>query len=173
MGRSEHPHHPSREGHVSTKAKPKRRAKPKSSTALVARRKVPLVRRLPLPERIEALPVGVSAALLSDPVMTASFVGTLHLAEPQILALRRPVEDREVEWRPAVKDGPPVIPYLAHNGYRDRLDAAFGLGGWGMIPVGMPKEKDGVVYTPYALVIDVSRAFMRGGNVLTMRTTNR
>lgn len=92
-------------------------------------------------------------ALASDPIMSAAFVGTLTLTGEQIRALRRPVEDVEIEWRPLKKDGPPAIPYLSHNGYRDRLDAAFGLGGWGMAPVGQPKEKDGIVYVPYALVV--------------------
>lgn len=95
----------------------------------------------------------VSLALLADPLITAAFVGTLTLTEAQIAALRRPVADAEVEWRPAERDGPAIIPYLSHNGYRDRLDAAFGLGGWGMVPVGLPKEKDGSIFTPYALVI--------------------
>jgi hypothetical protein len=91
--------------------------------------------------------------LPSDPVMVTTFVGTLALIDTQVLALRRPVLDLEIEWKPAETNGPPVIPYLSHNGYRDRLDAAFGLGGWGMVPVGQPKEKDGSVFVPYAMVI--------------------
>lgn len=117
--------------------------KRKSSTALVRRR----------PTAMTVLP---AAALerLGDPMMTASFIGTLKLSEKQILALRRPVLDAEVEWKPAVKDGPAIIPYLSHNGYRDRLDAAFGLGGWGMVPVGMPKSMgEEFIYVPYALCV--------------------
>ena len=91
--------------------------------------------------------------LPADPMMTATFVGTLVLTDAQIAALRRPVLDTEVEWRPLTDGGPLAIPYLSHNGYRDRLDAAFGLGGWGMVPVGMPKEKDEIVYVPFALVV--------------------
>ena len=86
-------------------------------------------------------------------MMTAHCIGTLKLSEKQILALRRPVEDREIEWRPITDGGPPVIPYLSHNGYRDRLDAAFGLGGWGMLPVAMPREKEDIVYQPFALCV--------------------
>lgn len=101
---------------------------------------------------------------LGEPVMSASFIGTLKLTEQQILALRRPVLDSEVEWKPALKDGAATIPYLSHNGYRDRLDAAFGLGGWGMVPVGMPKQiGDDFLYVPYALCIDgVPRVYAWG-----------
>jgi hypothetical protein len=116
-------------------------------------RSVSLVVRDPshrLPQVLPASP----AALVREPIMIPSFVGTLKLSAEQIAELRRPVRDDEIEWKPAVKDGPPVIPYLSHNGYRDRLDAAFGLGGWGMVPVGMPVEKDTSIFTPYALVVD-------------------
>lgn len=105
----------------------------------------------------------ISQALTNDPLMPTTFVGTLELKEDQIKALRRPVEDSEIEWRASKKDGPEDIPYLSHNGYRDRLDGAFGIGGWGMVPVGMPREmpsssaednKTGkAIYVPYALCI--------------------
>jgi hypothetical protein len=102
----------------------------------------------------QRVPAAIAAqTLLSDPIMIASFVGTLRLSDTQIAALRRPITDSEVEWKPAVREGPPIIPYLSHNGYRDRLDAAFGLGAWGMVPVGMPKEIDGAIFVPYAMVI--------------------
>jgi hypothetical protein len=124
-------------------------------------RSVSLVVRDPghrLPQPLDRdVPLGLAnilpAALSSDPIITAAFIGTLTLTEAQISALRRPVADAEVEWKPAEKDGPPVIPYLSHNGYRDRLDAAFGLGGWGMVPTGQPKEVGQAVFVPYALVI--------------------
>jgi hypothetical protein len=145
--------------------------KRRPSTALV-RRKPPALRayhwkpgRTVQDQRIMVPVEPVSALTLpSDPMMTAAFIGTLKLTETQILALRRPVLDAEVEWKPAVKDGPAIIPYLSHNGYRDRLDAAFGLGGWGMVPVGMPKQVgDDFIYVPYALVIDgVPRAYAWG-----------
>lgn len=92
-------------------------------------------------------------ALTKEPMMTPVFVGTLALTGPQIAELRKKVDDEEVDWKPAGKDGPPIVPYLSHNGYRDRLDACFGLGGWGMLPVGAPQERDQVVYVPYALVV--------------------
>jgi hypothetical protein len=132
------------------------RSRPKRAASMaLARRKKPA----PAPiKRVEVLPAEDRASplqvLADGPMMGAAFVGTLKLKPAQIDALRRPVEDREVEWKPLVKDGPPAIPYLSHNGYRDRLDACFGLGGWGMVPVGMPKEKDGVVFVPFALVVD-------------------
>ena len=101
-----------------------------------------------------------SWALTQEPMMNFSFIGKFKLSEKQIKALRRPVTDDEIDWKPLRKDGPPEIPYLGHNGSRDRLDAAFGLGGWGMVPTGIPKEKDDVVYVPYALVVDgVPRAY--------------
>lgn len=145
--------------------KQKGRGTPKRPAKKIVSRSTALVRRKPT--RVEVLPAEGAAStlqLLSDgPMMTAAFVGTLKLSEAQIAALRRPVDDREVEWKPLKRDGPPAIPYLSHNGYRDRLDAAFGLGGWGMVPVGMPKEKDGVVYVPYALVIEgVPRVYAWG-----------
>lgn len=99
---------------------------------------------------ISALP----ATLTSDPLMVSTFVGMLTLDDKQIAALRRPVAPEELEWRAAVQNGEEVIPYLSHNGYRERLDAAFGLGGWGMVPVGMPKQQgEDFIYVPYALVI--------------------
>jgi hypothetical protein len=111
-----------------------------------------------LPEKVQPGDVHAGSplptTLQSDPLMLFAMVGTLKLSEPQIMALRRPVEDREIEWRPLEKGGPPAIPYLSHNGCRDRLDACFGLGGWGMAPMGQPKEKDGIIYVPYALVVD-------------------
>lgn len=132
-----------------------KRPKAKPSTALAR----------PSTQALTPLPA-IDTALLSlpdAPIMLGSFIGKLKLSEAQIKALRRPVERSEIDWKPAEKDGPPVIPYLSHNGYRDRLDAAFGLGGWGMVPVGMPKEKDGIVILPCALMIDgVPRGFAWG-----------
>lgn len=132
--------------------KPKKKA-PKKSSALVKRER-PLA--LTIRDSHGLMPqqaTGIGHVLASEPMMTASFIGTMKLNDKQIRALRRPVEDGEVEWRPLREGGPPAIPYLSHNGYRDRLDAAFGLGGWGMAPVGVPKEKDGVVYVPFGLVV--------------------
>jgi hypothetical protein len=128
----------------------KKRGAPRRRTRALARKALALA---PLPNFLPLPGSGGPTALTSDPLITAAFIGTLQLTEGQIAALRRPVADSEIEWKPAEKDGPPVIPYLSHNGYRDRLDAAFGLGGWGMVPVGMPKEKDGAIFAPYALCI--------------------
>lgn len=123
--------------------KPIRKSKPRPSTALVRR---PVV--LPAVQAVDVTP-----ALSTVPMMAVGVVGTLVLKPEQIDALRRPVRDEELDWKPTRKDGPADMPYLAHNGYRDRLDAAFGLGGWGMVPVGMPQQKDAIVYVPYALVV--------------------
>jgi len=147
----------------------RKQAKAKT-TALVRRPKTALARRpkAQLVDFSQKAEMGVLTALgpasLPDaPIMLGSFVGKLKLKAEQIKALRRPVEQNEIEWKPAERGGDPVIPYLSHNGYRDRLDAAFGLGGWGMVPVGMPKEKDGTVILPCALMIDgVPRAFAWG-----------
>lgn len=149
---------------MSNRKRPAKRGPAKRPTTALVKTKrtttpptTALARRLPTTRLRQALepvldhPAGL--ALTSDPIMTATYVGTLTLTPEQIAALRRSVEDREIDWRPARKDGPPDIAYLSHNGYRDRLDAAFGLGGWGMVPVGAPKEKDGVVYTPFAMVV--------------------
>lgn len=138
--------------HTARSRGPKR---PVSKTTALARRP----RRLPAkifynPEPVSSGNGGVASTLTTDPIMVSTFIGTLNLKAKQIDALRRPVKDEEVEWRPLKDGGPPAIPYLSHNGYRDRLDAAFGLGGWGMVPVGQPKEKDSVIYMPFALVIN-------------------
>ena len=137
--------------------KPKKKpAKAKPSTALAVRKPIrAVVRQYPR----QMVPIGevATAAMMSlpdAPIMSLQHVGTLKLVEDQVKALRKPLAAEEIEWKPAVKDGPPIIPYVAHNAARDRLDVAFGLGGWGMVPVGMPKEKDDVVYVPYAMVID-------------------
>lgn len=124
---------------------PARRKKKPATRALVRRRPI-------LPELMGA-PTGPTT-LGSDPLMVATFVGTLTLTDEQIKTLRRPIADAELEWRAAVQNGPAIIPYLSHNGYRDRLDAAFGLGGWGMVPVGQPKQQgEDFIYVPYALCI--------------------
>lgn len=128
-----------------TKTRPRKRTPSPKSLALMVRD----------PNGIMAAaqaPIG-GLTVTGEPTVNVATIGTLKLHEKQIKALRRPIDDHEVEWRPTRKGGPPEIPYLPHNGYRDRLDAAFGIGGWGMAPVGVPKEKDDVVYAPWALVI--------------------
>lgn len=134
----------------------------KASTALARRTPAAVARRelVSTAGFMRVVTPGSSMALerLGDPMMTASFIGTLVLKQKAIDALRRPVLETEIEWKPATKDGPAIIPYLSHNGYRDRLDAAFGLGGWGMVPVGMPKSMPGqggdeFIYVPYALCV--------------------
>lgn len=127
------------------------------STAIVVRG----AERLPVPLPA-AMPIAVP--LGSTPSMSAQFVGTFKLTADQIAALRKPVQDHELDWRPAEKDGPPIIPFLSHNGYRDRLDAAFGLGGWGMVAVGLPQHSDDHTYLiPFALVVDgVQRIYAWG-----------
>ena len=131
------------------KKKKSRRPVRRRSVALVVRDSANCLSALAPPRE-----TAIAAMLGSDPIITASFIGTLKLSANQIDALRRPVDDAEVDWKPTERDGPPVIPYLSHNGYRDRLDAAFGLGGWGMVPIGMPKRDADFVYAPFALVID-------------------
>jgi hypothetical protein len=95
-----------------------------------------------------------AATLTVEPLYATGFVGTLKLKAEQIAALRRPVEDLELEWRPVVDGGPAIIPYLGHNGYRDRLDAAFGLGAWGMAQVGKEQQHGKTMVAPFALIID-------------------
>ena len=139
------------------KRKQRQRTPKRTSTALV-RRSAPALtihdpaQRLPLPMGAGFPALAPVAPLGLEPIVAAGFVGTLQLSQAQIEALRRPVADTEIEWKPN-KAGEPTIPYLSHNGFRDRLDACFGLGGWGMVPVGAPREKDGIAYIPYALVI--------------------
>lgn len=146
-------------------------AKKQKSRALAsARKKATTARSTALVRRTKAEPSAaelVPAQALGDPIMPIQFVGKLNLKPNQVEALRRPVAADEIEWKPAVKNGPPIIPYLSHNGYRDRLDAAFGLGGWGMVPVGAPKNVDGTIYVPFALVIDgLPRAYAWGEQLL-------
>src|SRR5688572_20218512 len=95
---------------------PKRRkkAKPRPRVTALARRPAPAMTFVPQDT--------ISQALTNDPLMPTTFVGTLKLEPKQIDALRRPVLDSEIEWRSGKKDGPEDIPYLSHNGYRDRLD---------------------------------------------------
>lgn len=136
-------------------------------------RKVSLMVRDPTNRLPQVMPMTGPApmALAREPIMIASFVGTLKLTSEQIAALRKPVDYDELDWRSIERDGPAILPYLPHNGYRDRLDAAFGLGGWGLVPVGMPVEKDQAIYTPYALVIDgVPRVYAWGEQQLHKMT---
>ncbi len=123
------------------------------STALA--RRAPAVARA-LERRLHQAMTTTAAAppsLPDAPIIAMQFVGTLKLTKPQIAALRRPLASHEIEWKPAKEDGPPVIPYVAHTAARDRLDEAFGLGGWGMAPLGVPKMQADLVIAPYALVV--------------------
>ncbi len=136
----------------------------KPSTALARRPKQAVVRHYPR----QMTPIGEMAvaalqSLPDAPIMSLQHVGTLKLTKEQIEALRRPLATHEVEWKPAVKDGPPIIPYVAHTAARDRLDEAFGLGGWGCVPVGMPKTIDGLVLTPCALMVGGVPRFFKWG----------
>ena len=132
-------------------------AKTSSSTALVKRSAA-----VSTIECAQPAPANL-VALGQQPSVSVSFIGALKLSLAQITALRRPVAWDEIDWKPSHKDGPADLPYLSHNGYRDRLDEAFGLGGWGMAPNSLPIEKDGVVYCHFALVIEgVPRAYAWG-----------
>ena len=138
---------------VRRRQKPSKRPARKRHTKQPASNSLALVLRDPnglMPQ--PSAPIG-GLTVTGEPTVNVATIGTLKLTEKQITKLRRRVEDEEVEWRPAKRDGPPEIPYLPHNGFRDRLDAAFGIGGWGMAPVGVPKEKDDIVYAPWALVV--------------------
>jgi hypothetical protein len=138
----------------------------KKKTKVLVRRRVPIHKRaaksLALARRVQPQTVA-PLTLGQEPMLALQFVGTLKLSAKQIADLRRPVKDDELDWKPAKTDGPPEIPYLSHNGYRDRLDAAFGLGGWGMVPTVAPKEKDGIVYCQYALVVGGTPRFFAWG----------
>lgn len=50
--------------------------------------------------------------------------------------LSRPIEDDLVDIRP---DG---LIYVSHPHYRDRLDAAFGVGAWALVPLAVPRIQD-------------------------------
>jgi hypothetical protein len=133
----------------------RKKAKPRPRVTTLARRPAHAIEMLPQTPLIPS-------TLTNDPLMPTTFVGTLKLTDVQVASLRRPVEDSEIEWRSTKKDGPDDVPFLSHNGYRDRLDAAFGIGGWGMVPVGMPREMPAAsadsnrkaIYVPYALCIE-------------------
>lgn len=64
--------------------------------------------------------------------------------EPFDDAIRRvltePLNDTLVDIRP---DG---LLYVSHPHYRDRLDRAFGVGGWALVPLERPQIKDNKVY---------------------------
>lgn len=53
-----------------------------------------------------------------------------------IRSLSEPIDDRIVDIRP---DG---LIFVSHPHYRDRLDAAFGVGGWALVPLAKPAIKD-------------------------------
>lgn len=53
-----------------------------------------------------------------------------------IRILSEPIEDTLVDVRP---DG---FIYVSHPHYRDRLDAAFGVGGWALVPLAVPRVQD-------------------------------
>lgn len=121
------------------------------------------VSRRPLPSTLPESGPMLGMAISAEPSVVPTWVGKFKLDATQIAALRKPVDDDEIDWKPLERGGEPQIPYLSHNGYRDRLDAAFGLGGWGMVPTGIPKEKESILYMPYALVVDgLPRAYTWG-----------
>ena len=76
-----------------------------------------------------------------------------------------PVDPADVEVKPASF----LQVYLSHGKYRERLNKAFGAGGWGMVPVGEPEEKAGYLMQKWALwagdrCLDVSRGAQLLGN---------
>lgn len=67
--------------------------------------------------------------------------GEVPLTDRQIAVLTEPFTDDMVLVKP---NGAVYIP---HNYYRDRLDRAFGVGGWAVIPLAQPKnERNRVVW---------------------------
>lgn len=73
-----------------------------------------------------------------------------RLTDEQALALMQPVRDDEVEIKP---DSFGAV-YLSHTGYRRRLNAAFGVGGWVLRPLDKPRfdEQTHLIYQHYALI---------------------
>jgi len=150
-----------------SKSKSTRKKTTRKTTALARVSKPSLAtleRRL---QRIQpGATLGPTLPTLPDmPIMLAPFVGTLKLKPQQVAALRQKFTTDEMDWKAARKDGPPEIPYPKHTAVRDRLDAAFGLGGWGIAPIGIPKEKDDIVLLPCALVIGGTPRFQAWGEV--------
>ena len=59
--------------------------------------------------------------------------GEAPFPDDVIRTLAEPINDSLVDIRP---DG---LIYVSHPHYRDRLDAAFGVGGWALVPLAAPK----------------------------------
>ncbi len=78
---------------------------------------------------------------LSQMLALAEHAGEEPFGDGVVSILSAPIEDTIVDIRP---DG---LIYVSHNHYRDRLDQAFGVGGWALIPLDRPAIKDNrVVY---------------------------
>lgn len=67
--------------------------------------------------------------------------GEVPFPDDIIRSLSEPIDDSLVDIRP---DG---LIFVSHPHYRDRLDAAFGVGGWALVPLATPQVRDNrVVY---------------------------
>ena len=61
--------------------------------------------------------------------------------EHVVAALSEPIDDSIVDIRPD------KLIYVSHAHYRNRLDSAFGVGGWALVPLGAPRIEDNrVIY---------------------------
>lgn len=86
------------------------------------------------------------------------------VTEEQQGILCAPIDPVDVEVKPVSH----LQVYLSHGKYRERLNRAFGVGGWGMEAVGEPEERSGYLMQKWALwvegrCLDVSRGAQRMG----------
>ncbi len=108
------------------------------STALVRREPtVPVVQAEPVPERI---------------LSTGTHLGELGLVEIKLSPQEEQILDERVdETRVRIKPDGSV--YLPHADYTRWFNRAFGRGGWGIVPVGLPAMASRTVVCPYVLYI--------------------
>lgn len=130
------------------KAAPKKKA----STALAVRAKAKAPAKTKAPEVVIT---GMQPVGQLGEIATVGALGLAELrltsAEEQVLA--RAVDPGLIQFKPAKRDGPPIIPYLPHIVYTRWFNEAFGRTGWSIVPTAAPKKVDNLLLVPYLLYI--------------------
>jgi hypothetical protein len=92
-------------------------------------------------------PATIEETVSTEIIKLIPTAGTLELIDEQRNILYEPVHDEDIEIRP---DGQIYLPWVE---YADRLDRAFGGGGWTMVEHGSPRLEGNIVIWGFHLII--------------------
>lgn len=125
----------------------------KKSTALAVRPKAKAAPKIEILDPKGLLPVPQSSQLGELATIGGLGLVELKLTDAEEAVLSEPVNPSEIRFKPAKKDGPPIIPYLPHIVYSRWLSRAFGRTGWSIVQAAAPKKVDNLVLVPYLLYV--------------------